>query len=292
MDDQPDPSNSLLRVPLRSNSILMSRVRGAQYQDLRARLDSRALEGLFFIHLKQDLPVESVNWRRCQDPIATSTEQDTITPYGIEADLQRRLAGVRTDLDSFTEVEAYSLMLSGYLMAAHQLERLQGRHEAAGEPGTWGGFDLGAPKGNWRFRELEALLGQPRTSDDPRRRDLDRQLEVAASPFFKIWRLDPRLRRLRWPLFGLVALAAAFLIAVNWSKTVSLGAVMIMLAVVGAGIVFPIVKWLSPQRVGRSLAVKAAVAVLGYIVSHLNLLVFDRWFLRRGRLQALLDKMR
>jgi hypothetical protein len=33
----------------------------------------------------------------------------------VDKDLQRKLAGLRTDLDSFSEVEAYSLMLSGYL---------------------------------------------------------------------------------------------------------------------------------------------------------------------------------
>ena len=34
----------------------------------RPRLDSRALQGLFFIHLKKDLPVRPQDWIACQDP--------------------------------------------------------------------------------------------------------------------------------------------------------------------------------------------------------------------------------
>ena len=35
--------------------------------------------------------------------------------------MQERLAGVRTDLDSFTDVEARSLMLDGYLLSDAQI---------------------------------------------------------------------------------------------------------------------------------------------------------------------------
>src|SRR5262249_40553719 len=51
MDDQKRPPDSLVGVPLRSNNILMSRVREVEYQDLRGRLDSHALRGLLFLHL-------------------------------------------------------------------------------------------------------------------------------------------------------------------------------------------------------------------------------------------------
>ena len=35
--------------------------------------------------------------------------------------MQERLAGLRTDLDSFSDAEAYALMLSGYRMADAEL---------------------------------------------------------------------------------------------------------------------------------------------------------------------------
>jgi hypothetical protein len=46
----------------------MDRIREAEYQDLRARVDGRALRGLFFIHLRQDLPAPPIDWIDCQDP--------------------------------------------------------------------------------------------------------------------------------------------------------------------------------------------------------------------------------
>src|SRR5262249_59670062 len=53
MGDLSRPSDTVVGVPLRSTSILQHRVREAEYQDLRARVENHALQGLFFIHLKK-----------------------------------------------------------------------------------------------------------------------------------------------------------------------------------------------------------------------------------------------
>ena len=52
---QERPSGDPLAVLTRAGSILKDRVREAEYQDLRERLDSRTLEGLFFVHLQKGL---------------------------------------------------------------------------------------------------------------------------------------------------------------------------------------------------------------------------------------------
>src|SRR5262249_13630042 len=68
MEDTPSPADGLMGVALRSNAILMSRVRESEFQDLKARVENRALQGLFFIHLKQDLVPAALDWIHCQDP--------------------------------------------------------------------------------------------------------------------------------------------------------------------------------------------------------------------------------
>ena len=65
MEAENIPSRGVLGVPLRSNSILMARVREAQYVDISARRRSSLLRGSMFIHLKQDLPAEAIPWEDC-----------------------------------------------------------------------------------------------------------------------------------------------------------------------------------------------------------------------------------
>src|SRR6185503_15343191 len=117
-----DPSIGLLGVPLRSNTILQTRVREAQYHELRARQRASLLRGFMFVHLKEDLNVDPIDWIGCLDPFDASDDsrpasrRGPLTRYGIAKDVQELLSGVRTDLDSFSDVEAFALMTSGYRM--------------------------------------------------------------------------------------------------------------------------------------------------------------------------------
>ncbi|HYY15754.1 MAG TPA: patatin family protein, partial [Gammaproteobacteria bacterium] len=138
LKDEPKPSDKLLSVLLNSGDIQGARVRDTEYRDLKSREDSRALQGLFFIHLKKDPPIPLVDWLNCDDPTPKPKAVSTMAPYGIDIDVQRQLAAIRTDLDSLTEVEAYALMLSSYLMTTQEFQELQRLHEKNGEPGTWG----------------------------------------------------------------------------------------------------------------------------------------------------------
>ena len=119
MDSQSHPSSGLVGVPLRSNSIMMSRVRQAQFRELAARHRSERIRGLMFLHLKLDLDIELVDWigeRSPEDPV----KPDPMTDYDLPKELQGKLAAIRTDLDSFSEVEGFALMTSGYRMARHE----------------------------------------------------------------------------------------------------------------------------------------------------------------------------
>ena len=68
MNSEDFPKSGMLGVPLRSNSILQARIREAQYRDVATRRESGLLKGLMFIHLKQDLEMDPVDWVSCQDP--------------------------------------------------------------------------------------------------------------------------------------------------------------------------------------------------------------------------------
>jgi hypothetical protein len=313
MGDQKDPSNGIIGVPLRSNSILMDRVREAEYLDLRARVDNSALQGLFFIHTKKGLEPSPFDWALqglffihtkkglepspfdwigCQDPTEVPAEASSVTDYGVDKDLQRKLAAIRTDLDSFTEVESYSLMLSGYLMTEYEFKELDKQHKRDGELGTWGGFDIGAPRGDWPFHKLEGLIKEPKNSPDARRADLGKQLDVASAVAFKIWKLSPLLRSLSWVVGAAVLGLLAWFVYENWDEPlvhqVSVGGATILLLLLVAGMLFPLFKWLNPEKAARGYVRKALIAVAGFVVTNIHLSIFDRMFLRRGKLERLL----
>jgi predicted acylesterase/phospholipase RssA len=296
MADEKRPGNSLWGVPIRCNSILMSRVRSSQYQDLKSRLDSRALQGLMFLHLKKDLESHPLDWIRCQDPKPVPAQSSATTSYQVDKDLQRKLADIRTDLDSFTQVEAAALMTSGYLMAEQQLKDLDERHRKDGENGFWGDFDVHAGRGPWPFLlDLADLMRKPPGDSDARREDLGRQLEVAGSLAFKIWRLSPALANTAKGLAVAALVGLLWLIFANrdnsldFQYSVKVGALVIAVLLAVGALVYPMLKWLEPTRAVRGVARKAAAAVLGFVVSNVHLLTFDKWFQRRGCLKRLLE---
>jgi predicted acylesterase/phospholipase RssA len=296
MADVRRPADSLLAVPLRSNSILMDRVRETEYESLRGRVESRSLQGLFFIHLKKGLEVAPLDWIRCQDPTVPPAVSTSTTPYGIDKTLQRQLAAIRTDLDSFTEVEAYSLMLSGYLMAEHEFKRLQGEHLAAGERGTWGDYWIDAPRGRWPFLRLKEIARQPPDSSDARRQELGRQLAASSMRLFKVWKVSRPLQGGALAL-GVAAIAVLFsYIRGHWHETMELaapsmtvGQLTLAAVVLVGGFAWPMLKWLQPQQAMRGWAGKTAIAFLGWALTNLHLWIFDPWFLRIGRMKRLLE---
>jgi len=294
MDDKDKPSNGLLGVPMRTSSILMDRVREAQYQDLRDRLDSRSIQGLFFIHTKQELPVSPLDWVDCQDPSESAPKDRTKTSYGVDYDLQEKLSLIRTDLDSFTEVEASALMCSGYLMTRHEFQQLQDKHRKSGEPGTWGDFDVSAATRweDWPFLDLKDLMKLPEQDPNPARRDLGLQLKVAAARAFKIWQLNPFLKYFKWVLAGAAALFMIWLIWRYWATPLgTVGKLILVLLPVLAGFISPLVKWVfTPDKASRSLIQKIGFALFGALAANIHIYIFDRMFISRGKLDRLLKK--
>lgn len=206
MEDIKSPSDTPPGVLLRVTSILQDRVREAEYQDLRCRLDSRALDGLFFVHTRKELEAQPLDWINCQDRQPSKQISSNQTSYGIDRELQEKIAAMRTDLDAFSEVEAYTLIASGYRITKREFELLQEQHRKDGKLGTWGGYDIDAAGVDWPFRKLEPLLAmQPNTN--PQSKDLHHQLHVARKIFFKVWDLSPVYRAL---MYGVGIVAAAF----------------------------------------------------------------------------------
>lgn len=295
MQDEKSPADNFIGVPLRSFSISQDRVREAQLQDLQARTDSHALEGLFFVHLKKDLDTEPIDWINCPDPTKPPACYPCTTRYGIDMDLQRLLAGMRTDLDSFTEVEAYALMLSGYLMTEYEFKQLQAQHERQGLPGTWGNYNINAPRTDWDFLKLENIMRKPGDSSDARRQELEKQLKASSALFLKIWKLNNTLKTVTWVGGIALTLYAGYLLITNFTTPISpnlgqitWGAAAIAAFFLALSIGIPFYQFLRPKIAMRNIMQKIGIAFAGWFFALVHLCIFDKMFLRQGRLDRLL----
>ncbi|MEA2193355.1 MAG: hypothetical protein QOI73_3476, partial [Solirubrobacteraceae bacterium] len=157
--DDEDPKRWLVKVLKRSNSILMKRVRGAQYGELLGRRRSGTLGGFMAVHLTKGLAADPRDWSRCQEPWKPEDDAlpgDSVSPYGLDPSVQHALAELRTDLDAFSDDEAYALMATGYLMTTHDLAAAL---PDLAQPAP--GLELGD---EWPFAQILAEMTSPDVS--------------------------------------------------------------------------------------------------------------------------------
>jgi predicted acylesterase/phospholipase RssA len=306
MEEQKSPSTGLLGVPLRANSILQARVREAQYSDVAMRKRSLLLRGMLFLHLKRDLSAEQVAWEDCppdrrhSDFVAKRDAAPDATSYGLASHIQRKLAAVRTDLDSFNDIEAYALMTSGYRMTNAQFE--------GKVPGV-AGFSRKVVSGEWQFRLVEKAVQPASEFEDPvpqerQQKYVARILDAGRSQGFKVWKLSPVLVALKWALAAAVLSGAAYFLYTRRQDSITditFGTVGAWIAsTLGAAVLAFVINRVLGQRNGRTvlkavrwrdtlrtILIGAAMAFGGFIVARVHLQLFDRWFLRYGRINRL-----
>lgn len=297
LSTEKDPDGGIVRPLLRSNNTVMERVRCNQFEDLKARMRSGILKGFTTVHLKQGLEsriVETVNSTDTQD---VGKDDDVFTPYSIRKDIQQLLSKVRTDLDSFSDLEAYALMTSGYNAMESRLQDEQQRQL----------LTLGtAKKHDWTFLKVEAAMKQE-NGDDPDLQRLKANLRVSPMRTGKVWKLYE-------PLKITARISAAFVVLIligiwftepgttpflpllsyignQLSISIILGAlamlviINIVTAAAGARQGKLATLLLDYKDIPRRLVVGLSIGLIGWIAALVHLKVFDRLFKTQGRVQ-------
>jgi predicted acylesterase/phospholipase RssA len=322
MESQLASSRGIVGNLLRTNDIFQARIRQTQYQNLKARRRSNLLRGFMFVHLKGGLDVNPIDWTDTRDPynpvddVRPPASRRSTTPYEIDKEIQQRLSVLRTDLDSFSEAEAYALMTSAYRMTEYQI-----REEKCVE-----GFVEPAKKESWKFLEIEdCMKGSGKGYEY-----LKKLLTAGNSAAFRVWKISPFLKVVRYvlaalSLIGIAAAAYAFwsdplpqaisqpgtsflnslaqgLEQLTVQKVVTYlvwmagSAVAVYLLVkllewaVGtfmAGNVMMVVHW---KDTVRRIILVSIVSTVGCVAAVIHLYIFDKWFLRLGSLKAVKAK--
>ena len=136
----------------RTNGILQERIRENEFMEISTRFRSAQLSNLKFMHLRKNLYPTPISWYGCDEPLhflnsGTDFEKNTITPYKIDAKIQDLISKIRTDLDAFSEQEAFALMYSGYQMTKYEFR--QGKEI------------MEAPAEEWRFFSVAQEMLHP-----------------------------------------------------------------------------------------------------------------------------------
>jgi NTE family protein len=258
---EPNPSPQILNVARRANDILMDRIRNKSLIELyRLKPGRHAL-----IYLGDH-----------------ATRRD-IFPADSEK-IVRALSRIRTDLDSFSDREAFSLMcygyeLSGKILQTNRFELMEGNRVADAS--------------EWRFQEIHDRF----LIDEKARQELLLYLTVGSRQMFKAFLLDKRTPYLiALPLPILILLISVFLIIrtspmIFWLML--LGATLILIYTQNAKILrlmdnAAFLRHIKNRilKILLSLRLPEPFSYILALASWIHLAVFDRLFLRYGRVNA------
>lgn len=273
MPEEDDPSDKSLMVLLRSNDIIQNRIRDVQFRELVSRKKSGIVRDYILLHFTKDLDGKVVNWKNCDNRFILPEDQKkdinkTTTKYHINSKIQKALAKIRTDLDSFHDSEMLGLMYSGYKMAGMEIEEstlssLNTKETSQSESSL---------ESDWGFTKIEGVHNVPKRLDH-----LENVLNHSSSKFGKWFLLmfgKEVTKWIRWMVLGLIAIIIALILfGLSWNS-------LILAAGIVMGIYF--FGWLF----GRNLFIAVTLFVLGVVgFIGFNILgCFNRLYIWAGRL--------
>lgn len=292
-----DPGGGIVKPLLRANNTVMERVRINQFEDLKNRAYSGVLKGFAFVHLNLDLQGKVAQVDAPDQAAEVVAEPDAHTSYGVRKDVQHLLAAVRTDLDSFSDLEGFALMTSGYRAMERQLQQERSRKLLA----------LGAAEAHdWKFLKVqEAMLQQ--TDADPALQRLLTNLRVSGKRLGKVWRLSRPLN-IAAKLTAGAFIAALIVIGFThpgWKPLAGIAGFIgnrLTISVILIGLAMLLTANLITALVGtrerglvtllvdykdlpRRFVVGLGVGLIGWLGAFIHLRIFDRLFKSIGRVR-------
>ncbi|MGG3647144.1 patatin-like phospholipase family protein [Bacillus wiedmannii] len=282
LKDEREPNVQISNVIKRSNGILADNLREQQLSNIiKEHSDNVAL-----LHLKKGLPVKEVSYFNERHNLKEEsklyyTEQPCET-FGVNTDVQNLLSGIRTDLDSFSEVEAFSLMLNGYKISQYELDKVNIKNFVT---------NTALKEERYQFFKIDSWISSPVM--DSYYKNL---LETASKRFFKAIRINLLVKFIT---ILLVVLICGTIISTFGSKfiywadeSISKGQLLLLILLfITLFIVYKGLKFFSQRILSVwfliNLLLFLLVSLTGFVFIGLYLITFDRLFLYLGSFKVL-----
>ena len=138
-DATDNPTTDLFPVLINSSGIMSGRVREEMVNSLEISHDS---DGIAYFHLKRGLFAKDIEFNKggVSDKAGVKMSHGIVSSeeeFEVAAEMQRALAKMRTDLDSFTDVEAGCLQADGYQMSEPRLLKMEKFLSSERVSGEW-----------------------------------------------------------------------------------------------------------------------------------------------------------
>jgi NTE family protein len=280
LEDQDNPQTRSVPTYTRSMDILMDRVREEELY--RLYYDPAKLP-FAFMHLRKGLNAKAISWKdkagkAIERTITERASRVSSQAFGVHPDVQDLLSRIRTDLDSFTEVEAFSLMLDGYKMSGNEIPLRLGVRRAIQSRA-------------WIFLKVEDWAQNPPGI-------YLEHLKVARKNLFKVFRLSPALAAGTAVVVGLLLVGLWPLVG-SWimnllSRTVTWGVILLTAGIFVLVTLFPqfdcLRKLLVLTEGITRITMRAVLPALASVFVLIHLAIFDRIFLWLGSVERLRRK--
>jgi NTE family protein len=285
MRDEDQPTTSIPGVLGRANSILMDRVREEELFRLIQHEDAPVA----FMHMLRGLSGRALSWigpdGKPAEPEKKERQAESASEsFGVAGEVQNLLSRIRTDLDSFSDVEAYALMYDGYKMSEQEIPKCKAFKEllSASAP-------IAPPP--CRFLQIAPLMAKPTPA-------FLHQIKVGGERVLKIFRLSK-------PVAAATGTALAALLFWLWkvlgptilaqlARQVTIGGLLFSGLILALGFlpvlsrILPAFHFLrGPTSFIVRFVVRAILPALASIPIAIHLFVFDRLFLKQGTLERL-----
>jgi predicted acylesterase/phospholipase RssA len=267
LGDEPQPATRVPGVGGRSMGIYGDSLRDEQLLHMLDRGAEEARDQpVALMHLRKGLPRPTRKPKLRGEAVAAATaEADaetgiTTADFGVDEEAQLWLARIRTDLDAFSDIEAQSLMVDGYLMTAESMRRQARLHDLLG--GTVPPAPVDSVPEHWDFHHAAELIapGSPAW--------YLKRLRIGRERFLKPARLVTKWVWLFLAVALLVALAALEWWVLEWRHDVAdwldgSWAITHVLAIVGALLLLAVAYLIERPRIP---VVKQLLQLLGSVL--------------------------
>ncbi|PFD32671.1 hypothetical protein CN285_27335 [Bacillus cereus] len=281
MLDEKEPMVQVPNVLKRASSIIYDRIREQQL----SRILGEHSHNVALLHLRKGLPVKEISYynkdHKLQNKTVLCKAEPSSQAFGINEDVQNLLSRVRTDLDSFSEIEAFSLMLDGYKMSEYEFNKMNITHLVT---------NTSLREKKYQFFKIEEWISSSIVAPIYKK-----HLETASKRFFRVLRLSLSLKIVMTLMVAVICVALFNNFSfefIQWTRApVKKGNMLLLLLLLIILFGFYLSKNFSYRNPVAQFCLNglptALISLIGSVFIGIHLLTFDRLFLHLGCFEML-----